>query len=169
MQREINDLFKKHLYVRAYINDIMIFNNSLKDHLKHLNQIFSFFQKYEIMLKTSKMYFEYFNISLLNQKINSFDLITASKKLKAIVQLFFSKFLKNLTTYLEMTEWLKNYISYYAQKSEALNKKKTALLQNDSLKDTIRKNFNKKIFLKEFSEEKLKSYHQFQDDFSKSS
>ena len=56
---------------------------------------------------------------------------------------------------------------YYAQKSETLQRKKTKLLKNDSIKKSIKKNFSQKILLKNFSTEKFQFYEQLQKDFNR--
>ena len=163
----MNEIFKNYSYARTYIDDVIVFSSSFEKHLQHFNNIFIFFQQWNITFKISKTYFKYLNIFLLNQKIDSFDLITAKKKLKIITELFFSIFLKTFKKYIEMIEWFRNYVSYYAQKSEALQRKKTKLLKNDSIKKSIKKNFSQKILLKNFSTEKFQFYKQLQKNFSK--
>ena len=164
----MNDIFKKHSYARTYINDVMMFNNSLKDHLEHLSKIFVLFEKHQIILKIFKTYFDYFSISLFGQKVNSFDFVTSANKLKTITDLSFSKTFKNLKTYFEMIEYFRDYVSYYAQKAEVLQQKKTALLKNDSEKKTVKKNFSRKTFMENSNEKKIKSYEILKADFSNS-
>ena len=100
----MDGILKNYSYARAYIDDVIVFSSSFEEHLRHLSSIFAFFQQWNITLKTSKTYFGYFSISLLNQKIDSFDLATTKKKLKIITKLFFSASLKALKKYIEMTE-----------------------------------------------------------------
>ena len=167
VQREIDEIFKKYSYAKIYIDDVIVFSNFLKKHLNYLNTVFKLFQNWNITLKAMKIYFDYFSVFLLNQKIDSFELVMTKKKLKAISQLNFFKYLKNLKIYFEVIEYFRNYISYYAQKSKIFNQKKTKLLKNNFIKNAARKNFSKKILLKQANEKKLKSYRQFQNDFSK--
>lgn len=167
VQKKINDILKAFPFARVYIDNVVIFNNTLKKHLRYFNQIFELFQSWNIILKTTKTYFDYFNISLLSQKINNFELATTTNKLKIITKLEFSKNLKALKKYFEVIKYFKNYILYYAQKSKALNKK-TKLLRNDSNKKTARKNFSKKILFEHLLKKELKSYWQLQKNFSRS-
>ena len=167
VQKKMNEIFKNYSYARAYIDDVIVFNSSFEKHLQHFNNIFAFFQQWNITFKISKTYFEYFSIFLLNQKIDSFDLITTKKKLKIIAELFFSIFLKALKKYIEMIEWFKNYVFYYAQKFKALQRKKTKLLKNDSIKKIVKKNFSQKILIKNFNTNELQFYEQLQKNFSK--
>ena len=67
VQRQINIILRKYRhFVKAYVDDIVIFFNSLKKHFRHLMQIFALFKKYNIVIKTSKIYLNYSFIVLLN-------------------------------------------------------------------------------------------------------
>lgn len=144
VQRKINDIFRDFSFARVYINNVVIFNNILNEHLTHLKQIFELFENWNITFKAIKIYFEYFSIFLLNQKVDNFELSIATNKLKVINELEFSKNLKTLKKYFDMIEYFKNYMSYYAQKSKPLNKQKTELLRNGFIKKAVKQNFNKK-------------------------
>ena len=144
VQKKMNDLFQKYSFVKIYINDVIVFSSSLEKHLRHFEKNIRFFEKWNITLKTSKTYLEYFSISLLDQKVDNFELTTTMKKLKTITNLSFFKTLKDLKIYFDIIEYLRNYVSYYAQKSESLNKHKTGLFKNEPMQKNAKKNFNKK-------------------------
>ncbi len=100
VQREINNLLKEYSFAKTYIDDVIVFNKNLEDHLEHLEKVFALFQKMNITLKAIKTYLEYFTIILLDQKIDSLSLFIAEDKLKTIAKMFFLKTLKNLKIYL---------------------------------------------------------------------
>ena len=126
-------------FVKFYINDIVVFNKILKKHLQHLQKILNLFRDMNITLKSSKTFLSYSSIILLEQKIDNLRLITSKNKLKIITILFFFKTLKDFETYFEMIEYLKNYIPYYAQKAESLQKQKTLFLKNELVKNNKKK------------------------------
>ena len=66
------------------------------------------------------------------------------KQIAALQNLLFLKILKNLEIYLNLINWLWQYISYYIQQIELLQNKKTALLYEDSTVEQTRKNYLKK-------------------------
>ena len=99
--------------------------------------------------------------------MDNFELTTTTEKLKTITNLSFSKTLKDLKTYLNMIEYLKNYVPYYAQKSESLNKRKIDLLKNGPLQKNARKNFNQKTLMKYSSQKKLNVYDQLKTTFNR--
>ena len=70
-----------------------------------------------IIFKSFKIYFEYFSTFLLNQKIDNFDFSIVEKKLKIILSINFSQLFKHFKSYLKKTKYLKQYIFYYAQKT----------------------------------------------------
>ena len=85
------------------MNDVVIFSKTLKKYLNYLRQIFTRFVKIGISVNPRKAYLEFPSVQLLGQKIDSFELSTAKKKLKAISLLRFPKTLKELEIYLGIT------------------------------------------------------------------
>ena len=144
VQRQIDIILRKYRhFVRAYVDDIVIFFNTLKKHLKHLTFIFALFKKYNIVIKTFKIYFDYSIIVLLNQRVNNFDLFIVENKLKIIFDLKFFHTLKHLKIYFDKIEYLRQYVVYYAQKTAVLQRRKTrlfrdALNKNERVKCTRR-------------------------------
>ena len=70
--------------------------------------------KVNVFLSLKKTFLEYLNIALLSQKINAFELIIAEDKLKAITSLQYLTILRSLKHYLNLTDYLRNYVYYYA-------------------------------------------------------
>ena len=121
VQRQIDRVLRKHKkYSRAYVDDIIIFSKTLKKHLRHLIEVFDTLNVNNIFIKSTKTFIEYFIVNLLNQKINSFDLIIAEDKLKVISLLKFPRILQQLKTYLKLISYLREYVSFYAGISQSL-------------------------------------------------
>src|SRR5436190_20926211 len=79
-QHMMNMIFRSHkFFICCYINDIVIFSKILKNHLKHLNIIFSLFDKMRIIFKEIKTHLNYSSIILLNQQVDNFDMIFFEK------------------------------------------------------------------------------------------
>src|SRR5436190_22457056 len=67
-QHMMNMIFKFHkFFTHCYINDIIIFSKTLKNHFKHLNTVFNLFNELRITLKKVKIHLDYLSIILLNQ------------------------------------------------------------------------------------------------------
>ena len=95
-------------------------------------------------------------------------MFTFEKKFAIIIKLAFSKILKKLKTYVKLTDWMRNYISYYAQMTESLKKRKILLLKNEFSKSNSKKRFSVVRMLKQPIIEKYESYQHLQKTFSKS-
>ena len=50
----------------CYINNIIIFNKTLKEYLNHLKQVFKLFKFKDLNLKILKSYIKYLSITLLD-------------------------------------------------------------------------------------------------------
>ena len=114
-------------FVRAYIDDIVIFSVMLKEHLQHLHKVFNVLTEKNICLSLKKSYLDYFSVKLLDQRVNTLELVTAVDKLAAITQLKFSKSLSALKKYLSLTEYLRQYILKYTAIVKPLQEQKTLL------------------------------------------
>jgi hypothetical protein len=123
VQRQIDIILRKYRhFAKTYVNDIVIFFNSLKKHLRHLIQIFVLFKKYNIVIKTSKIYFDYSFIAFFDQRMNNFDFFTIDNKLKIIRDLKLFRIFKYLKIYFDKIDYLRQYVIYYAQKIVACQK-----------------------------------------------
>ena len=60
-----------------------------------------------VMFKSFKIYFEYFSIFLLNQKIDNFKLLIVEKKLNVIFNINFSQLFKHFEFYLKKNKIFK--------------------------------------------------------------
>lgn len=170
VHREIDYILRKFKeFCRIYIDDIVIFSRTLNKHIEHFYKIFNLFNRFYINLSSTKSFFEHFTIQLLNFKVNVFDLFTIKEKLKAIINLKFLKTLQDLKIYFEFTNWLREYILYYMQKSKSLQTKKTTMLRlSSNHKKRFRKIFSQTKFIEDFTSSKLNSYKQIQETFFRS-
>lgn len=94
--------------------------------------------------------------------MNSFELFTADDKLKVIAQFHYSQTLDDLKHYLDLTEYLRNYIHFYAQLVRSLQNLKTSLLKNASAKDNSRKICSSRTRLIESTTVESKSFKTLQ-------
>ena len=136
--------FKK--FARAYINDVVVFFNSLKKHLRHLIQIFKLFEKMNVIIKISKMFLKYSTIVLFDQKVNNLNMTITNEKLVVIQDLRFLISLKHLKTYFDKIKYFRQFVSYYAQKTKPLQNWKTHLLRDESIKSVVRKRHARNYF-----------------------
>ena len=169
VQRQIDVILRKHKdYSKVFINDIVVYSKTLENHIKHLHAIFSLLKSFNISFSSEKSFLDYSSMQLLKQKVDAFDLTTVSKKIEAIVKLEFLRNLKDLETYLDFIEWLRHYISYYAQKSNSLQIRKTNLLRLIfSNKDAFRKAYSARVDLTNIIDFERNFYEQLQKTFNR--
>jgi hypothetical protein len=152
-------------FVKAYIDDIVIFFKTLEEHLHHLSLLFNHLFNYNVILNSKKVFLNYSFIILLDQMIDAFDLIIVEKKLIIIVNLIFLYTLKKLKIYVDLIDHLRIYVFWYAQVSLSLQQRKIFLLKDNLIKKKSRKIFFKKIILHNLIAAKLISYEHLQSIF----
>ena len=79
------------------------------------------------MLAPKKAFIGYPSVKLLGQKVDMLGMSTSEEKLKAITSITFPESLSALETYIGLTNWLRDYVPFYAQIIEPLQRKKTLL------------------------------------------
>lgn len=104
---------------------------------------------------------------LLKQRVDEFELTISAEKLEAISNFQFSKSLKKLKSYLSLIEWLRQYVSYYAQAADSLQKWKTSLRR--SILNELDRARKSKIADMSFDETKkeISTFNYLQEQFRK--
>ena len=132
VQRQIERILRKQgcwKFARAFVDDVVIFSKSLEEHLEHLDCVFAAFDEMNLTLSGKKCFLGFPSIELLGQHVNRLGVSTSQQKLEAIAKLKFPTHVKELEHYLGLTGWLRNYIPYYAQLAEPLQRAKTEKLK----------------------------------------
>ena len=115
-------------YCRAFIDDIIIFSDTLEEHTKHLDDIFTLFKGRNISLSLAKSFIGYPSIELLGFYVDAFGLSSTESRTQGFRDLVFPRTLKALETYLGAVGFLRTMIPYFAQISEPLQQRKTKML-----------------------------------------
>ena len=127
-------------FAQTYVNDIVIFLVFLNEHIKHLQDVFEVLLQKNISLSSDKFFLNYSFIHLLDQQMNTLRLAIIDDKLRAIISLEFSKTLSQLKKYLEMTEYLRQYILHYVIIIKSLQLRKIMLNREiQDIGDNVRK------------------------------
>ena len=149
-------------FVKTYVNDIVVFSRTKIEHEIHLRKIFSMLDKNNISIKSIKIFLNYSSISLFDQKIDSLNLITFEKKLKTIIKFRFSRTLRQLETYLDLIDWLRDYIAHYVDIFKSLQDKKTELLRDEFIAKSAKRFYFSKTRVQHSTTEKLISFDALQ-------
>ena len=99
--------------------------------------------------------------------MNEFDMTISEKQIMIIWELKFSETFKNFETYLNFTDWLYQYILYYAQLIKSLQNKKIALLYKNSTAEKSWKKYSKKTQIDKSSVLKHETFEDIQKIFDK--
>ncbi|KAI0992683.1 hypothetical protein K3495_g15502, partial [Podosphaera aphanis] len=95
VQRTIDTVLREERkFARAYIDDIVIFSKTFRDHALHLRAVFSKLKKHFIHLSPKKCFINYPSVDLLGQRVDALGLSSDKEKLAAIANLQFPRTLK---------------------------------------------------------------------------
>ena len=85
-QRVMNNVFFKLLdkCVVVYLDDILIFSNSVEEHKNHLQEVFSLLQKNQLYVKDSKCSFFMEKVKYLGHIVTPSGIEMDSGKVKAV-------------------------------------------------------------------------------------
>ncbi|CAI6082148.1 unnamed protein product [Clonostachys chloroleuca] len=129
VQRWIDrQLFPHREFARAYVDDIVIFSNTLEEHLQHVKTIFDLFESLGLWLAPGKSFVGYQRVQLLGHAVDGEGVALTDDRVNALAKWSFPSSLKALETYIGATGWIRSFIPLYAQKMEVLHRRKTALL-----------------------------------------
>ena len=156
VQRQINRLLRRlRKFARVYVDDIVMFSHTKVEHETHFRDVFFVLTDNNVFIKSTKAFLDYFSVSLLGQKINSFELAIVEDKLKTIAKLHFFRTLRQLKLYLDIIDWLRNYVYFYANIFASLQRRKIELLRHNSVAEIVRRSFVNKTRIERFTELKI--------------
>ena len=101
-------------YAIVYINNIIIFLDSLEEHLQHLSTIFLVFANYNLALLASKSFLGYPFIQLLGFCINSIRLINTTERIYALLDIEFPNTLQKLEKQIRLINQLCYLVPFFA-------------------------------------------------------
>ena len=82
----MNKIFHPYLdkFMVVYLDDIVIYSNTLKEHVEHLRKVFKILRQNELYVKKEKCSFSKKKVSFLRHRIKDGRLMMANSKVKAI-------------------------------------------------------------------------------------
>ena len=115
-QKMINDALREYLnvFVIVYLNDILIFFKTMKEHVKHVNTILSCLNKEDLKLKSKKCEFHKIEMRFLKFVINQNEIRIDLKKIKVIKKWKFSINVKKLQFFIEFVNYNRNFIKNFS-------------------------------------------------------
>jgi predicted amidophosphoribosyltransferase len=132
-QALMNTIFKHLLRkcVLVFVDDILIYSNSMRDHLDHLTQVFSILHQHQLYLKKSKCSFAQQSLEYLGHIISHQGVSTDPKKTAAIANWPTPTDAKQLRSFLGLAGYYRKFIQGYGSISRPLTDllKKHAIFQ----------------------------------------
>ena len=86
---------------------------SLTKYIIYLRKLFKLLIKYNIVIILTKIYLKYFNINLLNRKVDFWKIIIIKNKLKTINKIFYFNIFEDFKYYLNLIKYFRNSIYFY--------------------------------------------------------
>ena len=71
-------------FIRVYINNFIIYLNSLKEHKHYLRKVFKKLDSLRFLLAAKKLFLRYPLVIILGQKVNALGLALIDKRIKVI-------------------------------------------------------------------------------------
>ena len=167
VQRQLDGILREcRTFVRAYIDDIVVWSATLEEHEECLRRVMALLDGRRISISPSKTYLGFPSATLLGRRVSGLGLAASEDRVRAILAIQFPQTLKSLETYIGMTNYLRTSIPYYAQLSAPLQRVKTALLKEaPSTAGNARKSYVRKAVFDLKDPELRASFDAIQDSF----
>ena len=107
-QEKMSELMVGLEFVRAYLDDILIFSKSFEDHLEHLEAVFTRLNEAGLKINASKSHFCVPEVQYLGYVINSKGIQLSMKKVKAILNIATPKNRRQLRGFIGMVNYYRD-------------------------------------------------------------
>ena len=119
-QKLINDILKGCNFTMGYLDDIIIYNRSEKEHLEHLEEIFSRLKAAGLKLKLEKCCFFKKHIQYLGHLISAEGIQPLPEKLESIAKMPAPKNPKEVKQFLGLVGYYRKFMPRFADISRVL-------------------------------------------------
>ncbi|GBG73769.1 hypothetical protein CBR_g17109 [Chara braunii] len=121
-QRAMNDIFRDILeqYVLVYLDDILVFDRTLEEHLRHLRDVLDRLRRHGFYANLSKCRFAQHKVDFLGHYVSDQGLHMDDAKITAIAEWPAPTSAKQLRSFLGLTSYYSNFIRGYARYSYVL-------------------------------------------------
>ena len=118
----INDDLRKYLniFVIAYLNDILIYLKTLKQHVNHVKKILTCLKKRNLLLKSKKCEFHKIEIEFLEFVMRREEIRINIAKIRAITKWQKSIDVQEIQSFLEFFNYNRKFIKNYLEKATSL-------------------------------------------------
>lgn len=121
-QRCVNDILHEYIgkFAYVYIDDVLIFSNSLEEHMHHISLIFKALHKANMKISEEKSHFFRKEIEFLGHIIKHNKITVDPEKIATIRDYTLPKTLKQLRAFLGLAGYYRKFIKNFAQITKPL-------------------------------------------------
>ena len=118
----MNKIFHPYLdkFVVVYLDDIVIYSNTLKEHVEHLRKVFKILRQNELYVKKEKCSFAKEEVSFLGHRIRDGKLMMDNSKVKAIQEWDPPTKVPQLRSFLGLVNYYRRFIKGYSARAAPL-------------------------------------------------
>ena len=103
-----------------FMDDILVFSETMEEHVHHLQQVFMILEKNQFLLKKSKCVFAQRSLEYLGHIVSSQGVATEPSKIQAVTQWPQPSNVKQLRGFLGLTGYYRRFIKHYGLISRPL-------------------------------------------------
>lgn len=126
-----HSVFPDHNFLFVYIDDIIIASDSIEEHRKHLQEVFSRLEKFGITINLSKCIFEQTKLEFLGHEVSTEGIRPLDDKVKAIMEFPRPTTVDQLRRFLGMLNFYRPHIPHAANHQSELDRYLTNTKRND--------------------------------------
>ena len=118
----MNKIFHPYLdkFVVVYLDDIIIYSNTLKKHIEHLRKVFKILRQNELYVKKEKCSFSKEEVSFLGHHIKNGKLMMDNSNVKAIQECNPPTKVPQLRSFLGLVNYYRRFIKGYSARAAPL-------------------------------------------------
>jgi hypothetical protein len=115
-------------FVKAYIDDFVIYSKTFDEHLVHLEAFFDRVYEMGVSLAPAKAFIAYPSVKLLGHRVDAFGIASTDERIAALRNIQFPRHAKDMEKYCGAINFLNDRTPYLAQVAEPLTNLKALLL-----------------------------------------
>jgi hypothetical protein len=119
-----------HRFVLVFFDDILIYSQSLSEHLRHVRLVFAKLQEHQLYIKRSKCEFGTCSVAYLGHVISSDGVAMDQLKVQAVLDWPLPQTVKALRAFLGLAGYYRRFIKNYGTIADPLTK----LLRKDGFR-----------------------------------